>query len=165
MSPTLNASIVLPTDAAGATLVGRVWVPGNPAGPSVVLVRDGEVIGIPPTVLTVSVLLENNHLVQAVRNAKGTRIGSVDELIANSVVDVRNPEKPYLLAPVDLQAVKARGVTFVVSMLERVIVNRLKETPVRRKALRAPVLAWQGAESSCASVSTIRITQPSPAWG
>jgi fumarylacetoacetate (FAA) hydrolase family protein len=121
MFPTLDSSTVLPADAATATLIGRAWVPGFPAGPAVVLIRDGEVIDITDKVPTVSALLENSQLVQMVRNSNGTRIGSADELIANSVVNARDPEKPFLLAPVDLQAVKACGVTFVVSMLERVI--------------------------------------------
>lgn len=106
----LDASTVLPADAAAAILVGRAWVPGNPAGPAVVLVRNGDVIDITPMVPTVSALLESNHPVQTVRNTKVTRIGSVDKLPVNSAVEARNLVKPCLLVPVDLRAVKTYGV-------------------------------------------------------
>ncbi|MGK2907895.1 MAG: fumarylacetoacetate hydrolase family protein [Desulfuromonadales bacterium] len=139
MCPTFNASTVLPADAANATLIGRAWVPGNPPGPSVVLVRDADVIDITSKFLTVSGLLESDQLVQTVRNAQGTRIGSVDELLANSAAGVRNPQKAYLLAPVDLQAIKACGVTFVVSMLERVIEEQAKGDPRLAETIRKTI--------------------------
>lgn len=139
MFPALNSTTVLPVDAATAVLVGRAWVPGANAGPSVILIREREVIDITATVPTVSALLENNLLVQSVRSMNGTRIGSADELIANSSADIKNPEKPYLLAPVDLQAVKACGVTFVVSMLERVIEEQAKGDPRAAEGLRKTI--------------------------
>ncbi|HEY5675088.1 MAG TPA: hypothetical protein VIR78_15390, partial [Malonomonas sp.] len=111
MFSTFNANTILPADATSATLVGRAWVPGNPSGPAVVLVRDGDVIDITPSFSTVSALLESHQLLQWVRNAAGTRLGSVDELLANTSADARNSQKPYLIAPVDLQAIKACGVT------------------------------------------------------
>lgn len=139
MFSTLNANVVLPTDSSKATLVGRAWIPGHNAGPSVILVRDKEVIDITSSTSTVAALLENKHLVQTVKKTNGTRIGSVDELIANSAIEGRNPEKPYLLAPVDLQAVKACGVTFVVSMLERVIEEQAKGDPRAAEGLRKTI--------------------------
>ncbi len=139
MFPPFKVSTIMPTDAAAATLVGRAWVPGNPSGPSVVLVRGEDVIDITSMVPTVSELLESNQLLQTVGNAQGTRIGSVDELLHNSAADVRNPEKPYLLAPVDLQAIKACGVTFVVSMLERVIEEQAKGDPRAAEGIRKTI--------------------------
>jgi fumarylacetoacetate (FAA) hydrolase family protein len=58
--------------------------------------------------------------------ADGERIAGLDELLANTPPDTRDPALPWLLAPVDLQAVKAAGVTFVVSLLERVIEERVR---------------------------------------
>ena len=139
MYPSFNADTILPADAATATLIGRAWVPGSPPGPSVVLVRDADVIDITSKFQTVSALLETDQLVQAVRNAKGTRIGSVDELLANSAAGARNPQKAYLLAPVDLQAIKACGVTFVVSMLERVIEEQAKGDPRLAETIRKTI--------------------------
>ena len=136
MFSTFNANTILPADATSATLVGRAWVPGNPSGPAVVLVRDGDVIDITPSFSTVSALLESHQLLQWVRNAAGTRLGSVDELLANTSADARNSQKPYLIAPVDLQAIKACGVTFVVSMLERVIEEQAKGDPVAAAGIR-----------------------------
>lgn len=139
MFPELNNRTILPVDAAAATLIGRAWIPGELAGPAVVMVREGEVFDITDSAATVSFLLENNQLLQTLRNGVGTRVGSVDELLANSTADARNLEKPYLLAPVDLQAIKACGVTFVVSMLERVIEEQAKGDPVAAAGIRRTI--------------------------
>ncbi len=136
MFPSLDAKTVLPVNATAATLVGRAWVPGQHAGPCVILIRDDEVIDITSSAPTVSALLENASLVRTLRSIEGERICSITELLGNSTVDVRDPEKPYLLAPVDLQAIKACGVTFVVSMLERVIEEQAKGDPRAAEGIR-----------------------------
>jgi fumarylacetoacetate (FAA) hydrolase family protein len=116
---------VLPDDAQRATLVGRAWVPGRNSGPSPVLLADDKAWDLARVVPTVSELLNLRDPVQVARDAV-TRgwarpIGAIAELVANSHVDRRNAAKPYLLTPCDLQALRACGVTFVSSMLERVI--------------------------------------------
>jgi fumarylacetoacetate (FAA) hydrolase family protein len=116
----LLAAQTLPTDGTKGTLVGRAWVPGNPAGPSVVAIRDDGVWDIARLAPTMSDLLEADDPV-AVAGGKGTRIGDTAALIANSVEAGRDPRQPFFLAPCDLQAIKASGVTFVSSLLERVI--------------------------------------------
>jgi len=63
-------------------------------------------------------------------------IGQLGEMLANSAADRRNPERPYFLSPVDLQAVRACGVTFIGSMLERVIEERAKGDPAGAEAIR-----------------------------
>src|SRR5207245_1212545 len=63
-------------------------------------------------------------------------LGALEALAANSVEGARDATRPWLLAPADLHAVKASGVTFVASLLERVIEARAKGNPAL--ADRAP---------------------------
>jgi fumarylacetoacetate (FAA) hydrolase family protein len=139
MFPRLNGSTVLPQDAAAAKLIGRAWVPGKIAGPSVVVIRDRDVFDLSAMAPTVSALLEEARLCRFLDNLQGDRLGSVDELLANSAADARDVSRPYLLAPVDLQAIKACGVTFAVSMLERVIEEQAKGVPAEAEKIRATI--------------------------
>jgi fumarylacetoacetate (FAA) hydrolase family protein len=70
---------------------------------------------------TMSTLLETDQPAQAVRSVIGERLCSVDALLDNSKAAGRDDAVPWLLAPCDLQVVKAAGVTFAASMIERVI--------------------------------------------
>jgi fumarylacetoacetate (FAA) hydrolase family protein len=116
---------VLPDDAGEARLAGRVWRP-DVGGPSVVAVRDGTLIDVTHHFPTMRDLCEAPDPAAALAAADGAAIGSVDAILANTPADVRDPGKPWLLAPIDLQAIKAAGVTFVISMLERVIEERAR---------------------------------------
>jgi len=113
----------LPHDWAHATLVGRAWLPAPVAGPAVVLIREGRVLDITGGFATVSELLEQEDPVRALGRATGTDLGSIEALLANSG-EQRNANQPSLLAPIDLQVIKAAGVTFAASMIERVIEER-----------------------------------------
>ena len=114
-------SSVLPEDAAGALLIGRIW-DVEASGPRVVAVQGGDVYDLQPLAETVSALLERPDLVAAVRGAMTVPRWSASEIIEASLA--RDTTRPHLLAPVDLQVVKACGVTFVDSMIERVIEER-----------------------------------------
>ena len=103
----------LPADAARATLAGRVWRP-DVEGPAVVAVRADGVFDVTPAAPTMRDLCEAQNPAAALRAAAGERIGSLDDILANTPPDTRDPRKPWLLAPIDLQAIKAAGVTFVV---------------------------------------------------
>ncbi len=138
MFPRLIGSTVLPRDAA-ATLIGRAWVPGKIAGPSVVVIRDQAVFDISAMAPTVSSLLEEAQLSRSLDNLLGVPLGSVDDLLANSAAGTRDPSRPFFLAPVDLQAIKACGVTFAVSMLERVIEEQAKGVPAEAEKFRATI--------------------------
>jgi fumarylacetoacetate (FAA) hydrolase family protein len=76
--------------------------------------------------------------------ADGEPIGALDSVLANTPPDQRNPQRPWLLAPVDLQAIKAAGVTFAVSMLERVIEERARGDLNAAAAIRAEVTRLVG---------------------
>jgi fumarylacetoacetate (FAA) hydrolase family protein len=116
---------VLPDDSAQAALAGRVWRP-DVGGPSVVAVRDGDLIDISATFPTMRDLCELDSPADRLRSASGERIGRLDDVLANTPTEGRDRGKPWLLAPIDLQAIKAAGVTFVLSMIERVIEERAR---------------------------------------
>ena len=128
----------LPHDWQRATLVGRVWLPGKSGGPAVVVVRDGEVIDCTARFSTLSLLLETPSPLQTVRETRGTSLGTLQALLANSG-EQRDPAQPYLLAPADLQVIKAAGVTFAASMIERVIEEKAGGDALRAEHIRALV--------------------------
>jgi fumarylacetoacetate (FAA) hydrolase family protein len=126
MSPfATQIGTALPDDAAAAALAGRIWRP-ELDGPSVVAVRDGHVLDISRQFPTMRDLCEAADPASALRGAEGEMIGTVDALLANTPVESRDARRPWLLAPLDLQAIKAAGVTFAISMLERVIEERAR---------------------------------------
>jgi fumarylacetoacetate (FAA) hydrolase family protein len=137
-SLTLEAPVTLPRDAGRATLVGRVWRP-DVGGPSVVAVRDGQLIDVSRAFATVRDLCEAPSPARALREADGEPLGHLAAILANTPPDARDPRRPHLLAPIDLQAVKAAGVTFAVSMLERVIEERARGNADAAAAIRSEV--------------------------
>jgi fumarylacetoacetate (FAA) hydrolase family protein len=144
---TLSSAATLPTDAAAATLVGRIWRP-DVDGPSVVVLHDGHIIDVTAGFATMSDLCALADPALAVRQAQGERVCSIAELVANTVPDGRDAKKPWLLSPLDLQAVKAAGVTFAVSMLERVIEERARGNPDAAAAIRGEITALVGDDLS-----------------
>lgn len=133
----------LPTDAAKALLAGRVWRP-DADGPSVVVLRSDGVFDVSAAFPTIRDLCEQASPAAALKAANGERIGSVDEILANTNPDKRDTAKPWFLAPIDLQAVKAAGVTFAVSMLERVIEERARGDLSAAATIREQVKALVG---------------------
>ena len=116
---------------------------GERGGPAVVVIRDGEVIDCSAHFATLSLLLDHDQPLQAVREISGTSLGSIEDLLANSG-EQRDPAKPYLLAPTDLQVIKAAGVTFASSMIERVIEEKAGGDALRAEEIRALVQAAIG---------------------
>ena len=125
------------TSQDGGTLVGRVWNPRGIAGPSVVSVVDGLVHDITARASTMSALLEHEDPVGIARAVEGQpSLGHVDDIAMNSISDSPAPHRPRLLAPCDLQAIKACGVTFMTSLIERVIEERAGGDPGKADVLR-----------------------------
>ena len=125
--------MILPDDGSAGTLVGRAWIPasaGAIAGPSVVAIRAGGVFDLSRDFPTMSGLLERPQPAAAVRAAAGRHVGSV--------------ESTRFLAPCDLQVLKAAGVTFASSLLERVIEEQAKGDPAQAAAVRSRVLELLG---------------------
>lgn len=135
---TIDPAAILPADHADALLAGRVWRPDF-EGPSVVSIRDGRVIDITATFPTMRDLCEAPDPASALKEAKGEDFAALSDILANTPADARVPSSPHLLAPIDLQAIKAAGVTFAVSMLERVIEERAKGDPAAALAIRSEI--------------------------
>ena len=132
----LSAAAILPEDADRATLVGRIWDPAV-SGPTPILIRRGQAIDISRVAPTVSALFEIERVAVVLESAAGLpTIAPIDALIANSDERHRDPMRPWLLAPCDLQSVKAAGVTFVASMLERVIEEQARGDATKADEIR-----------------------------
>jgi fumarylacetoacetate (FAA) hydrolase family protein len=130
------------------TFLGRVKSPGA-AYPLVVTVRDGVVFDITSRAApTVRDICEIDDPAAHVASAKGEAVGRLDEIARNSVAETSDPSKPRLLSPVDLQAVKASGVTFVVSLLERVIEEQARGSAEKAEAIRADISGLIGHDLS-----------------
>lgn len=127
----------LPADPQ-ALLVGRVWQPG--LGPVLVAAQAGALHDLSAQAATCADLLDRDDPAAAVRAALAggaPRLpATLAEVLANSDESRRDAQRPWLLAPNDLQAVKAAGVTFVASMLERVIEERARGDASQALAVR-----------------------------
>ena len=146
----LEERIALPDDHERATLIGRAWVPGPLAGPSPVLIREGNAFDLSQVAPTCADLTNSDEPValatRAVKSGRATPIGKVADMLANSAADRRDPNRPHFLSPVDLQAVRACGVTFIASMLERVIEEQAKGDPAAAESIRSSLGAEMGGE-------------------
>lgn len=132
---------LLPADADRAHLVGRIWDPAA-GGPRVVCLSGSGVVDLSLEVATVSELMARSDAV-AVIDAAASRAPSwqlVDLLRAST----DREDTTHLLAPIDLQVIKACGVTFVDSMIERVIEERVGGHPERATAIRSRVIEALG---------------------
>ena len=130
--------IDLPPDGL---FVGRVWRAG--LGPAVVTLREGRVVDITSRAApTLRDLLEITDIPGFVAAQTGEDIGGLDEIAAMSTE--AGSAQTRLLAPCDLQAVKACGVTFAGSMVERVIEERAAGDASRAEAIRTRIAAAIG---------------------
>ena len=143
--PQLNLTCknTLPMDGTEGTLIGRAWVPGETAGPSPVVLRADGVFDLSEAFPTLSDLLESASPLEAVRGTRGQYIGSLDALLANTGPGC-DPAKAFLLPPADLQVIKAAGVTFAASMIERVIEEQAGGDAAKAESVRGIVKAAIG---------------------
>ncbi len=126
------------------TFVGRVWRPDR-MGPSLVVVRDGVLVDITSKQApTMRDLLELDDPVAHVRAAAGEAVAPLAAVLAQSVEGAGDLSRVHLLAPCDLQAVKACGVTFARSMIERVIEEKAAGNPALALKIRERVTAIIG---------------------
>jgi fumarylacetoacetate (FAA) hydrolase family protein len=135
-----KTSFPLPADWRDAVLVGRMDL-GE--GPTPVVVVDGRVFDVSAAAPTVSQLLQDWKGVP-----QGKDLGDINDLGLTRSWDgpKDNHGKVKLLAPIDLQCVKACGVTFAVSAIERVIEERAKGVPGRAQEIRAELAARIGTD-------------------
>lgn len=135
----IDYSQFLPNDGFAGTLIGRAWTIDSIPGPSPVIITKEGVFDLSPIAPTTSQLLNEIFNPKSLDLSQLKRIGSYEELIANSFVPHKSMKKTYFLSPFDLQSLKACGVTFVVSMLERVIEERAGGDPERADAFRKKI--------------------------
>lgn len=122
-----------------ATFVGRAWRPG--IGPCLVVLRGNTVIDITSKdAPTMRDLLERDDLIAFVRAAEGEAIGSLNDIKSGSI-EGAGEDVLHFLPPTDLQAVKASGVTFAESMVERVIEEQAAGNADRAEEIRTRVKA------------------------
>ncbi len=144
MARTITLAETLPQDAARALLVGRVWLPGEGGGPVLVTVRGDRLIDISPLASTLAELFERPDAAAMVRQAQGADLGPLAGWLADTCAHGNDERHRHLLAPCDLQVVKAAGVTFARSMVERVIEEQTRGDPALADAVRAQVVAVVG---------------------
>jgi fumarylacetoacetate (FAA) hydrolase family protein len=136
---------IIPSDGV---LLGRAKVPGSDF-PRIVTRREGRLVDITakagPTVRDICEMADPATYVAA---AEGVDLGPVDAAIGNSWADKHSDAAASLLSPIDLQAVKAAGVTFVVSLLERVIEEQARGDKARADALRGEIIGLIGTDLS-----------------
>jgi fumarylacetoacetate (FAA) hydrolase family protein len=137
-----NEAIAATAEAVrNGTFACRVWREG--IGPCVVALREGRVLDITSKATpTMRDLCEMPDPVKALREAKGEDLGQVSDLLAGNLKGVT------ILAPVDLQALKAAGVTFAISMLERVIEEKARGDASQAEAIRNDITRLIGDDLS-----------------
>jgi fumarylacetoacetate (FAA) hydrolase family protein len=136
---TNTKSFPLPDDWRDAVLVGRMDL-GE--GPTPVVVKEGRVFDVSATAPTVAQLLEKWNGAAP----PGKDLGDINDLGLSTAWSEGADGKVKLLAPVDLQCVKACGVTFAVSAMERVIEERAQGVPGRAQAIREELAAKIGTD-------------------
>ena len=147
MQDYLTPAGALPADGCAGTLIGRAWVPDEVPGPSVVAIRHDGVFDLSRVAPTITDLV-NADDPTALARAPGERLGDLAPILANSACDRRDPAMPYLLAPCDLQALKASGVTFATSLLERVIEEHARGDASKAEAIRRTITDVIGTDLS-----------------
>ncbi len=159
---TVESAAILPEDHQDAILIGRVWSKSED-GPCPVLLKEGVLYDLSSLAPTVSELLEKHDLIDRLADTmQFAALGAFDAFLDGSA--------GQLLAPNDIQAVKAAGVTFADSMLERVIEEQAKGDPQRAQEIRgrlAPVLgdSLKGVEAGSEKAAEVkRLLQEMGLW-
>ena len=130
----------LPQDWRDATLIGRLQ---TPAGPTPILIKDGQVYDMSAVAPTVSQLMKvwPGHGVPD----GGLKLGALEDFhFGKSWTGERKGDQ--LLSPIDLQCVKAAGVTFAVSAVERVIEERARGDYAKAQSIRDALAERVGAD-------------------
>ncbi len=150
MAAEIDYQAYLPQDGFSGTLIGRAWVPesltGQVAGPSPVLVAETGVFDLSSIAPTCAELLSCGFSHDRGDRDKLNRLGSFEEIIENTLSTERYSARPHFLSPIDLQAIKACGVTFMISMLERVIEERAGGDAAKAEMVRQKIKDRIGTE-------------------
>jgi fumarylacetoacetate (FAA) hydrolase family protein len=147
MQDRLTIASTMPADRARALLVGRAWSPDE-NGPCVIAAHGDGVVDLTRDFPTMADLLDAGGAAVKAALGRARELARLDALLANSAEGARDARRPWLLAPTDLQAIKASGVTFAISMLERVIEERARGDAAQALAIRQDVQAVIGDDLS-----------------
>ena len=141
----LESRTTLPETMTTRPCWAGIWLPAA-EGPAVVALRDGQVWDVTKTFPTVRDVCEEADPAAALAAAQGALCGTIEEILQNTPPAQRDVSAPWFIAPIDLQAIKAAGVTFAISMLERVIEERARGNPDAAASIRAEITAIVGDE-------------------
>ena len=137
----------LPRDWRGAILLGRLL---TEAGPTPILIRNGRVIDISnlaPTTADFAALWPDIWETRAHTQVSGKDLGDLESFsFASAWAENRTAAGPHLLSPLDLQCIKASGVTFAISAVERVIEERARGDASRAQSVRESLQSRVGAD-------------------
>lgn len=128
----IDLKTIIPKSAEEGTWIGRCVLPSNMsykgiAGPHVVTVKNGKVYDLSAHFSSTSQLINSDTPAKRLKALRDLpEIGGLQEILKNSLYFNRDVELPYFIAPNDIQAIKACGVTFIKSLLERVIEEKAK---------------------------------------
>ena len=143
-----SADEIVPGGGRTGTWIGRAWVPASlaknsVAGPRIVTLRDGLVIDASARFHTISDVFCAPERVKAVREAgaNGASLGALEAVLRNGLFTCRaarlgQETRVVLMAPNDIQPIKACGVTFVRSLLERVVEEKAKGDKAKALEIR-----------------------------
>lgn len=141
-------SFRFPAIPDAGTFLGRVQLPDRPY-PSIATVRGGIVYDITsPVGPTVRDVAELDDPAAYVQSQSGSLVGPLDEILRNDLDGSKARNRPYLLSPVDLQAVKAAGVTFAASLLERLIEESARGSADKAASIREDIFETIGSDLS-----------------
>ena len=130
----------LPEDVDQALLVGRVWMPGENGGPVPCYIKNDEVYDVSTITPVMSWLLELDDLTDTLSHGHHfPHIGRFNDILNSSHYSTAASDNIHFLTPCDLQPVKASGVTFVTSLLERVIEELARGNKNRAVELRGEI--------------------------
>jgi len=128
----------------GGLFIGRAHLPAAACprgigGPTPVLVSPEGVFDLSALAPTTAALLASADLPDLLRGQRGGRIASVEDALTASQHDRRGTDTVHFLSPIDLQPVKACGVTFAASLLERLIEEQARGDPAMATKVRATI--------------------------
>lgn len=145
---------VVPNLGSKGVFVGRCFVSDTQAykgiyGPHVVLVKNNEVFDLSEYFSSTAQLINTPNVVSKLLKLEHLKsLGKLDDILENSIFSERKSELPYFVAPNDIQAVKACGVTFIESLLERVIEEKAKGDASKASELRTVIIDKIGEDLS-----------------
>ena len=136
---------IIPNLAQQGTWVGRCMVPPflaykGIAGPHVVQVKKGRVYDLSKYFSSTSELINTDNVAKTINQLEGLPVlGELKEILANSVYKQKVEAMPYFIAPNDIQTIKACGVTFIQSLLERVIEEKARGDAQKASDIRRTI--------------------------